>query len=75
MAVRRLHGGLYTTVRQLTGMINDLAALANELKTELNAVTTKLDADAGVTDTNYNSLHVVGASDSDTARFADGTPT
>ena len=47
MAVRRLRGGLYTTVRQLTGMINDLAALANELKTELNAVTTKLDADAG----------------------------
>jgi len=30
------------------------------LKTKLNATLTKLDADAGVTDTNYSALNVVG---------------
>lgn len=37
----------------------ELAAFANELKTKLNAVLAKLDADAGVNDTNYAALHSV----------------
>lgn len=38
---------------------NQMVALLNQLRTKFNAVLTKLDADAGVTDTNYNSLHNV----------------
>ncbi len=39
------------------------AALANDLaaiKASINGITAKLDADAGVTDTNYTSLWAVG---------------
>jgi len=37
----------------------DLVATLTEMETNFNAVLTKLDADGGVTDTNYNSLWAV----------------
>jgi hypothetical protein len=46
--------------------LNQLAALCNELKADHNALLTKLDADAGVTDTNYAALRTVSAADADT---------
>ncbi len=45
---------------------NALATLVNELKADHNALLTKLDADAGVTDTNYASLRTVAAADANT---------
>jgi hypothetical protein len=47
-------------------VLNQLATLANELKADHNALLTKLDADAGVTDTNYASQRTVAAADADT---------
>lgn len=47
-------------------VINALAVLANELKTDYNAVLAKLDADAGVTDTNYVATRAIAAPDADT---------
>lgn len=41
--------------------LDNLITLANELKTDHNAVLAKLDADTGVTDTNYASLHTTAA--------------
>lgn len=47
----------FTELRNiLAGVQADLEAL----RTKHNATLTKLDLDAGVTDTNYNSLHAVG---------------
>jgi hypothetical protein len=45
---------------------NQMAALVNELKSDFNALLTKLDADAGVTDTNYSSLRSITSADVDT---------
>ena len=45
---------------------NALATLVNELKADFNALLTKLDADAGVTDTNYASLRSIAAADANT---------
>ena len=45
---------------------NQLVALVNEMKADFNALLTKLDADAGVTDTNYASLRSVTSADADT---------
>jgi hypothetical protein len=39
-----------------------LATLATECKTDHNALLAKLDADAGVTDTNYVATNTVAAS-------------
>jgi len=50
----------------LVTLINQLVTLANELKTDHNALLAKLDADAGVTDTNYAALHTTAAADADT---------
>lgn len=44
-----------------------LRAALNTLATNFNAVLTKLDADAGVTDTNYNSTQAVTRTTYDTA--------
>lgn len=41
--------------------LSSLVTLANELKADHNLVLAKLDADGGVTDTNYASLHTVAA--------------
>lgn len=49
----------------LRGEIANLKALVNELKAKHNAAMTKLDADAGVTDTNYAALETVASADSD----------
>jgi len=38
-----------------------LVVLLADLVTKFNAVLAKLDADAGVTDTNYASLHAIAA--------------
>ena len=67
MAVRRNHLSTPDPVfRDLIAVVNQLATLANELKADHNALLTKLDADAGVTDTNYASLRAVAAADADT---------
>ena len=52
--------------RDLVAVVNQLVTLANELKADHNGAMTKLDADAGVTDTNYNATRAVGAADADT---------
>ena len=48
--------------------VDSLRTLANELKTDHNALLVKLDADAGVTDTNYAASHTT------TAANASATP-
>lgn len=65
MAVRTVRGG---DVRQIITVINQLVALVNELKADHNGAMTKLDADAGVTDTNYNSTRAITAADADTLK-------
>lgn len=45
---------------------NQMVTLINQLKAKHNALLTKLDADAGVTDTNYASTQNVTAADADT---------
>ena len=54
MAVQRLREGA-NNIRTLVVILNQLQASVAELKTKHNAAMTKLDADAGVTDANYNS--------------------
>lgn len=49
--------------KDLVSLLTDTVALVNELKTNLNAVNAKLDADGGVTDTNYAALHDASESD------------
>ena len=53
------------TTAQLVAVINKLVTLVNELKADHNGLVTKLDADAGVTDTNYASLRSIAAADAD----------
>lgn len=48
-------------VEALKAAVEDLATLANELRTDHNALLAKLDADAGVTDTNYAATNGVSA--------------
>lgn len=44
---------------------NQMRTLVNELKTKHNALLAKLDADAGVTDTNYAATQAVSSADVD----------
>ncbi len=48
----------------LRGEIAALKALVNETKAKHNALLAKLDADAGVTDTNYAATQAVASADS-----------
>jgi len=50
----------------LVTIINALVTAVNELKTDFNATLTKLDADGGVTDTNYSALGAIAAASADT---------
>lgn len=52
--------------RHMIAVINQIAVLVNELKADHNGAMTKLDADAGVTDTNYSATRAVAAADADT---------
>ncbi len=52
---------IVAVVDELQTKVTALAALANELKTDYNATLAKLDADAGVTDTNYAATNPVAA--------------
>jgi hypothetical protein len=54
--------------RIIVTVINQVVTLANELKADHNGAMTKLDADAGVTDTNYSSLRAIAAPDADTLK-------
>ena len=47
-------------------VVNKMAAALNEIKTDHNGLCTKLDADAGVSDTNYNATRALGYADIDT---------
>lgn len=43
-------------VNEIRATVAQLVTLTTELRTDHNTLVTKLDSDAGVTDTNYNSL-------------------
>ncbi len=67
-----------TWLNTQVSLINDLKAKynaavteLNELKADHNALLAKLDADAGVTDTNYAALHTTAAADASTSAIAD----
>jgi len=62
---------LIALVNEQKAVINEMSTLVNELKTDHNAALTKLDADAGVNDTDYASLHSVTASDASVVSSAD----
>lgn len=64
MAVRSVRAGEVDD--DIVEVINQLAALTAELKADFNALLTKLDADAGVTDTNYASTRSIAAANADT---------
>ena len=49
------------TGKELRPILNAILADLTQLRTSHNGVCTKLDADAGVTDTNYSSLHAVSS--------------
>ena len=49
------------TDRNVLAVLAQLVALTTELRTDFNAVLTKLDADAGVTDTNYSATRAIAA--------------
>ncbi len=50
-------------ITQLQSIVTALATLTNELKADHNALLARLDADAGVTDTNYAASHATSAAD------------
>jgi uncharacterized protein YoaH (UPF0181 family) len=56
-------GELWSVLSDLVDDLNAIKNLANELKADHNALLAKLDADTGVTDTNYATLHTVSAAD------------
>ena len=51
----------HITGKELRPILNAILTDLTALQTKHNAVCTKLDADGGVTDTNYNSLHAVSS--------------
>lgn len=51
---------------EIVRVLTQLAVLVNELKADHNGAMTKLDADAGVTDTNYSATRAIAAPDADT---------
>lgn len=55
-AAAHLGTTLYALIAANTAVVADLATI----KAKVNATLTKLDADAGVTDTTYSSLNAVG---------------
>jgi hypothetical protein len=65
MAVKTVRGN---DVRAIIAAFNQLQAEVAEIKSDYNALLTKLDADAGVTDTNYASLRSISAADADTLK-------
>lgn len=58
---------LLVNFNKLVDDVEVLRAALNTLATNFNATLTKLDADAGVTDTNYNSTQAVTRTTYDTA--------
>lgn len=54
--------------RVIVAVINQLQTLTSEIKSDYNAMLAKLDADAGVTDTNYASTRAVSSPDADTVK-------
>lgn len=66
-----------TVTGDLVAVVNQLQALTAELRTDHNALLAKLDADAGVTDVNYATLHTTAAAAADTIAYRGGpkTPT
>lgn len=55
-------------VTALVREYNQLAALVNEMRTDYIALLAKLDADAGVTDTNYAATLTIAAPVADTIK-------
>lgn len=49
--------------KDLVTFLANVVTIVNEIKASVNATMTKLDSDAGVTDTNYNSTNAVAGSD------------
>lgn len=59
----KLTGISMSTKRELIRQLQAISTLANELKTDVNLTEAKLDADAGVTDTNYAATNPIGSAD------------
>lgn len=77
-ALWRLLNELVDDLAALQNLANDLkakynaqVALVNELKADFNALLAKLDADAGVTDTNYAATRSVAAQNAAATAVAD----
>lgn len=64
MATRTIRAG--SVNKDVVAVLNQITTLVNELKTDYNAVLAKLDADAGVTDTNYVSTRNITSASPDT---------
>jgi hypothetical protein len=59
----KLQGLPKSTKKEFVVQLQALGTLANEVKADHNATLTKLDADAGVADTNFAALNSVSAAD------------
>lgn len=66
MAVVSVREGAST--REIAAVINGLATVVNELKTDYNALLAKLDADSGVNDTDFEETLEIEADDANTIR-------
>ncbi len=60
-------GDLVTFLTNTVTICNELKDDVDKLKLTVDALTQKLDADAGITDTNYEAVVGVGGSDDDAA--------
>jgi hypothetical protein len=70
--LRRRVGVRSGAERALLAEYNKLVDDVELLRSKFAAVLTKLDADGGVTDVNYSSLHTVAAASLTAAQIADG---
>lgn len=59
----KLAGLPQSTKRELIRQMQAVSTLANEEKADLNLTLAKLDADVGVTDTNYAATNPIGSAD------------
>lgn len=48
------------TAKAFATELQRLSTLANEIKTDVNLTLAKMDADAGITDTNYTATNAIG---------------
>jgi hypothetical protein len=61
--LREILVDVYNDLKELRDRLVEVRTLCNEVKADHNALLSKLDADTGVADTNYASLHSTTAAD------------